>query len=238
MKRLIILLLAISMLLTVVACVENRTSPEGENGGQPDDTAQTSDTGAQSGVPAGFVEYHNAAEGFTIHYPPGWHLFDETFSEEDIELMMDEAQGLGLSGVMDDLGIDFNSVLVYWFDFNNATDAFIPNINLTLADSSGMTQEDLGQQTYITMLQEFFESMYATIFEEFTVIENLTGAIHGGNQYAVFKFGVNLGGVDASFCQAITIVDGEMYTFTLTTRSDLFGATVPLFENMLASLTF
>jgi hypothetical protein len=246
MKKLLLALICLSLLIAIVGCdaFDSGNTP-GNNNETPtpaasppaDDPAPPTEAPTPAVLP-GFMEYHNAKGGFSIQYPIAWFCLDEAIPVDDMRDIVDDVFDDGITDILDELGVDFSSTLVYWYDFDNAHDDFVPNINVNSSDSGGITQNDLKIPDLLTELQEVFEDMYPMLFGSFSVLDNLTGKALGENYFAVFVFSADIGGIQAGFCQAFTVSGNNLYTFTLTTFVDKLSSTIPIFENMLSTLRF
>jgi hypothetical protein len=163
---------------------------------------------------------------------------DESIPVDEMRDIIDDVFDDETNDILDELGVDFNNNLVYWFDFDNAGDDFVPNVNVNSSDSGGITQNDLKLPDFQAELQEVFESMYPMVFGGFSVIDNLTGKALGDNYFAIFVFSTDIGGIQAGFYQAFTANGNNLYTFTLATFADKLPAAISVFENMLSTLRF
>jgi hypothetical protein len=245
MKKLLLALICLSLLIAIVGCDSNDpTNTPGNSDRDPTPTVSPTDDPpppTEAPPPAilpGFEEYRNSRVGFSIQHPIAWFCLDEAIPEDVLRDAISDVFDDGTTDFLDELGVDFNSALVYWFDFDNASDDFVPNVNLNYSDSGGITQNDLKLPEFQTELQEIFEDMYLSVFSGFSVIENTTGKVLGDNYFVTFVFRSEIGGITAGFCQAFTVSGGDLYTFTLTTFNEKLPSAIPVFENMLSTLRF
>jgi len=186
----------------------------------------------------GFDKYTNDEHGFSLQYPEDWILLDGSLSEEELTAALEEVFEDDARQVLEDLGADLSSAVAYWYDFDTATEDFVPNVNLTVAAAAGMTQNNLKNAATLKEMQGMLEDAYESIFSDFTVVENMNSKKLGNNDFAVFKFKVDVYGINAGFCQAMIVNGGDIYTFTLTTFSDKLSSAVSRFEQMLSSVAF
>ena len=186
----------------------------------------------------GFDKYTNDEHGFSLQYPEDWILLDGSLSEEELTAALEEVFADDARQVLEDLGADLSSAVAYWYDFDTATEDFVPNVNLTVAAAAGMTQNNLKNAATLKEMQGMLEDAYESIFSDFTVVENMNSKKLGNNDFAVFKFKVDVYGINAGFCQAMIVNGGDIYTFTLTTFSDKLSSAVSRFEQMLSSVAF
>jgi len=253
MKRFLLSLIILSTLLFLVGCIPFGMPPERGNAPPPSDT-QIAPAPEPEPAPtpepdidppdlspptlSGFVEYNNPGAGFTLQYPIAWFLIDDGISEADVRDAINEVFGEEVPNMLEDLGADFSSTLVYWYDFENSTDYFTPNVNLSADDSGGLTQNDLKSPAIQEELQAAFDELYPLLFGGYTMVEELQGRALGENYFALFKFTADINQIHAGFYQAITEHNGVLYTFSLTTFDYLLNSTAPAFEQMLSTLRF
>ena len=246
MKKLLLTLICLSLIIAIVGCGSSDSgSTPGNNDGAPTPTASLPDDDppppTEDPTPAvlpGFMEYRNARAGFSIQHPIAWFCLDEAIPADDLRDLIDDVFDDNINDIFNELGVDFNSSIVYWFDFDNANDDFVPNINVNYSDSGGLTQNDLKLPELQAEFQVVFEEMLSMIIDGFSVIDDLVGKALGDNYFAVFVYSANIGGIQAGFCQALTINGNNIYTFTLTTFVDKLPSTIAVFENMLSTLKF
>ena len=262
MKKFKILLLftvIISVLLIMSACADNSDTnsdepitPAGSESDADNNTEYTSDdvvenssgNNADTGsvpdivIPGRFVEYRNDQYGFSVHHPSEWIALDQSVSMEEIIDFLEDEFGDENHAMINTLGgANLDGVTVMWYDFDNMVGDIAPNTNIVASSSMGLTQSDLKSPESKAEMQAIFESMFSQLFDGFSPVSDLTGRYLGDNYYVLFQFDASPMGVSMSFYQAMTIIDGQMYTFTHTTEGGRLGFTSNAFEQMLSTLT-
>ena len=203
MKKSMLILIIIALFIMTVSCTpsSNNTpssapvTPSGTATGNVSDNAQTPENttlatpGESLPSVAGLEEYRNEQYGFSIMHPMEWYYVDGTTITDGVHReALEEVFGDRLSDMINDLGLDFGGILVYWFDYANASDDFIPSVNLNIVDAEGMTQNDLKLPVNLAELQATLEPVYATMFSGFSVKDNFTGKTLGDNYVATFTY--------------------------------------------------
>ncbi|MCL2874338.1 MAG: hypothetical protein FWE29_05330 [Defluviitaleaceae bacterium] len=255
-KMLLLSIAAIGMMLMFSACADNN-SGSGAQTTVPEITSQNetadnddngSDTengdieadGAGSSVsiviPAGFVEYNNDALGFSVHHPGSWVTLDESFDISEAIELIDELGG-EVDAMLDILNsVDVTSAAVIWYDFDNMVEDFAANTNIVVNSSGGATVEDLKSPSDQADLQDMFVEMYNQIFEGFELTQEISGRYLGNNYFVTFQFNAAPMDIEMSFYQAMTIANGQMFTFTHTTPGGRLNVSQNAFEQMMSTL--
>ena len=182
-----------------------------------------------------FEIYDNPDLGFKIQYPTDWAYIDRGMTAEEFDEMVREVYGPEAADLFARLGADSSAVAVMWYDFKNATETFIPNANITVSDSGGITQNDLKVPSNLIAIQNSFESYYPQIIGGFEP-GSMTGQAMGDNYFASYEFNYSMDSAPLSCYQASTEKNGALYTFTFMAQKGKldFGD----YEKMLSSLEF
>jgi len=253
MKKSLLMLIIIALLIMTAGCTpsSNNTpsnapsTPSGTATGDVPDNSQapenTATAAPSESLPslAGSEEYRNTQYGFTIKYPIEWYYIDGTTITDDVHReAVEEVFGDKLTDMINDLGLDFSGILVYWFDYANASDDFIPSVNLNIVAAEGMTQNDLKLPANLAELQATLEPVYASMFNGFSVKEDFTGKTLGDNYVATFIYYAEIGGISLGQYQAFTVNGDDMYIFSLSTPAGILSESINTFEKMLTTLSF
>ena len=253
MNRLRVLLASIAVIVAltvIVSCAGSsggggNTAPGGsQSTSSTSESAVTTETPSAADsptapvIPDGFVEYTNNTLNFSMHYPVEWMVLDESYNLDDLMAEMNEMFGEAADDMMEVVNLDFSNIVVMWLDFENMTDDFCPNVNLVSEHiGSDITLNDLKLPELQSDVQDMFEELYQQIYDRFTSVSDIAGKAYGNNYFLIYQFEADLGGIEMSACQAITIVDEVMYTFTYTVPSGQMSAFINLFESMLPTFS-
>jgi len=187
------------------------------------------------------VLYDNVEAKFKVEYPGKWIFVDKTVSKASFDSVIEKAFNATDTERFTAINTDLaDSVVVIWYDFDNATNTFIPNTNVTVNDAAGFTQEYLQSPENLAGLQADLERFYTDSFDTFERIGEMTGKKMGNNYFAIFKYNysstISGASYECSGYQAITIANETLYTFTFTTpKGKLDEAT---YEKMMETLEF
>ena len=184
----------------------------------------------------GYELYDSPELGFKIQYPMDWMYLDGGISTEEFNSMVADVFGQNAADLFDELGADPSSVTVMWYDFQKASDVFVPNANVVINDSGGIKQNDFKSPTNLKDFQKEFDDYYPTLFDGFKS-GGITGKSLGNNYFAIYKFDCTINNTQSLSCyQAMTEKNGLIYIFTYTTQGGkLDDAT---YEKMLSTLVF
>lgn len=214
-------------MLLLCACLKNAEP------GSPDVAEPTQTEDAFEG----FDLYENEEYGFSLRYPPTWSLLDGAMSDEQLQTAKDalvEAWGEAADQLISQ--DNMNELVAIWYDFGNMSNGFVPNINLTIAEQQGMSQQALKSTANQKSLQDEIETMYFSIVPDFKPYGDIEGKTFGTNYFLVYQYEFFADGIGICGYQAITAKSGECFIFTLTAGSDKITEAIPIYEKILSSL--
>ena len=159
----------------------------------------------------------------------------------DEELIEAFADSLGISedaaAMLLDTIYSAGDSTAFWFDHENASGSTIPNANLVVtADVGGLQQVQLMLPDIRDEMGSMFDTMLRQMFGDINYLIDFNGKPLGDNYFVYFAYQVNLYGVDMEIYQALTLINGNNYIFTLTVGSNSLMDYIPTFEEMLSTL--
>jgi len=179
--------------------------------------------------------YDNPNLGFKIQYPGEWVYIDANITAEEFNDMLLGTFGQEAADFFNSMGGDPSTITLMWYDFVNASESFVPNANLGISDSEGITQNDFKSQYNIDDLQESFDNYYPYMFDNFQS-GGMAGKLMGDNYFAAYKFSCTVENTPLSCYQAMTEKHGYLYMFTFTTHGGKLDEAT--YEKMLSTLEF
>jgi hypothetical protein len=185
----------------------------------PSPTAEAPTTAAPStpadvGGPVGTTgRIVDESAGFAVTLPDGWRRLDLTAEDREAiigagaENLSPEARTL-LEGQLESLvasGLTFFAI-----DEVNATDQFVPNINILASPTGGLTLDMLTQAT-VGQLQVAFPTMEGELVQEQVTLPSgeathLSYSLPAGSA----------GAIDLTFEQYLVVADGTAFIMTVT----------------------
>lgn len=183
----------------------------------------------------GAVTFSDEASGLSFSYPASWvELTGEDIGEEELAAMVET---LGIDESM--LDTVLNSVVTYIFDFDAASEDFVPNLNVVVTELEGFSSEYLLDEAFIQQMSLVVDAQMAQAGGEIEWITPLEPMTIGEHDVLMSAFTLSMSGLEVSECQIILAQPDMMYVFTYTTHPDgLDEATLDALEAIIESVTF
>ena len=168
-----------------------------------------------------------------VQTPEGWLYIDTAEELKGETLAVLEGAGFGPEFIE----LLRNSLIIYFFDMENKTDTFSPNFNINATEMRGVKQSDLPDG--LADIKAMIEAQYSKLFDNFKWEEEPAIKNIGNNDYVVMVTSYTMLGIDIIGCQAITVYNGVMYTFTYSATPDKYNDDLlVLFDSVLATVEF
>jgi hypothetical protein len=237
---------------------ETPLNPDAPSSDRDDIANPLSPQPAPTSLMPGFMMYESEAYDFSIQFPVGWFLDDaltvgEMIAEmhergithdEIIELII-ETYNIDLDDAIwlydflqQDILDESDVVAVRWMDFASSYNNMVPNVNITIVDAYGATQNDMKSTFNQMQIINDFDYLYTQMFDEHKFVIDLEGIIFGNNYFLVYAIEYRLGFVDIALFQAMTEYNGNLYIFSAASAPHQLNSFVPVFTQMLSSLEF
>lgn len=207
--------------------VSESTAPE-----SPEETTAPAEASSEAATPgplAGYVYYENSSDGLRFQYPESWLMPTEAqnLTEEDLASL----EELGIDPELFSMSMEMTSAYIY--DLENADEKFMPNLNYNVQSASGLTQSALTTDVMMSQLGSSFESEYQAYFNDFAWATSPEKRSFGANDFVYFVSSYTLDGETIHANQAMTVNDGQLFTFTYTTVA---GRDASVFQSVLETV--
>lgn len=146
-----------------------------------------------------------------MYYPNTWLELDaELFA--DSEYIKEMSEETGLSEEM--MASSLQQVTVMFFDFANASEEFVPNLNIVREASGGMTAQQLTNILTITMLKGQVEEQFTATFNDFAWVVEPAAKKWGGHDVVFLATEYGMGAGKNTALQAMAVGGDALYTLT------------------------
>ncbi len=232
--KLLMLALLTASLLGLSGCGNN--DGKSKTGATPQAVETAKAEATPETILDGFVQYTKADVPIRIQYPSTWTVLDK-------DIIKTDDGKLALEGISAANGVDssiyaaaIQNVTAIWYDPSHAINNFTPNMTLLIAPSTGMTQESMLDDQFRVKLIDSIKSQFtSSSFSNYKELAEPTLKKMGDNFFLTFESSYSMG-FDAESYLALTVIDGNLCTFTFSTGATQLESLLPQYDEMLSTL--